>query len=187
MVMHMNIATFMKRFRLTIALTALLVLCAAGRPAVAADPATAPDDALYLTASLGSHHFGKRDDGSRFNEFNPGLGLEWTQSPFAAAGPLDFRLSLIGGFYYNSIERMSVYAGGGPEACHGLRDAVSVCAGISVGGVTGYRVSVAPAAIGSLKLEHNPSGAFVKLGVIPQYSDVTPTVLTLQLGYRLPY
>lgn len=178
----------LKTVRLLAALP--LILSAGANAARAGNSVSVPGasaSGLYLTASVTSHHFGERSNGRDFNEFNPGLGLEWVHPSFGSAGPVDFRMSWIGGAYYNSINRLSVYAGGGPEGCYGLHNQFSACAGIAAGAVTGYRVTVAPAVLGTLKLEHNPSGVFAKLGVIPEYSDVTPTVLTLQFGYKLPW
>ena len=53
----------------------------------------------WLVASLGSHHFSS----NHYNQHNYGVGFEY---PTSVA-----RLAAIGGFYDNSFEQTSVYAG----------------------------------------------------------------------------
>ena len=185
----------MKQFWLTSVLSAAFVICTAATAAHAADQLPGAQEApeakantFYLTASIASHHFEERKKkGHDYNEFNPGLGLELVRQPFAHAAGIDFRMSYIAGFYHNSIYRMSAYAGGGPEACYGLQDKFSVCAGVSAGVVTGYEAAVGPALLGLLKIEHNPSGTFAKVDMLPSHHDFEPAAVSLQIGMKLPW
>lgn len=155
---------------------------------VLAEPALTGGPEYTVTTSLGSHHFGERSPGRDYNEFNPGIGLEAYQTPFAQWGDWTPRTFLAGGYYHNSIDKPTFYATGGVEACHPFSGGQwAFCPGIQAGAVTGYVWTVTPAAIGYMKLQRED--IFAKLGVIPpvpgddQVDDV-PTTLILQLGYR---
>ena len=101
--------------RLAIIIAALLAAAPAARAAAinVNDPAAyAPAAAraefvttipmLSLDTSLGSVHFPSRlGGGARFNDFNPGLGLEWPVTTIATA---------MTGVYRNSYDHPSFYA-----------------------------------------------------------------------------
>lgn len=100
-------------------LTSITTLCAAllaALPLARADQAVNVNDPaayaplrfvttippLSLDTSFGSLHFPGRLDGEpRFNDFNPGLGLEW---------PLTTATTAMTGIYRNSYDRASFYA-----------------------------------------------------------------------------
>lgn len=142
-------------------------------------------DEYYVTTSLGSHHFGVRDNGERYNEFNPGIGFEAAQKPFAHIWGMPVRTSLSAGYYDNSIDKPSFYLVGGLETCKPFTPDFAACGGIQAGGVTGYFYNITPAAIGYAKVQYDT--AFAKLGLIPPVQsddgDV-PATLLFQIGYK---
>ncbi|MGE0073443.1 MAG: hypothetical protein AB7S55_10350 [Thiomonas sp.] len=99
--------------RLAIIIAALLAAAPAARadtindPAAYAAPAARAEfvtaiPTLSLDTSLGSVHFPSRlGGGARFNDFNPGLGLEWPVTTIATA---------MTGAYRNSYDRPSFYS-----------------------------------------------------------------------------
>lgn len=103
-------------------------------------------DELYTTVTIGSKHIGA--PAGKFNEFNPGLGVEC--HGFYAGG------------YLNSLDRVSITLG--------KAFAVTDWAGVRLGGVTGYLVPVAPYVAGYVRLGH------LELTLIPKTKH-NPTVV----------
>lgn len=142
-----------------------------------------PDEAkTYVTASIASAHFGHVSRSGDYNNFNPGLGFERV-SALGDNGGVRFGVSA--GLYLNSIDRVSAFVAGQAELCSSPRNTFTLCAGAMAGAVTGYRtLPVAPAFVPFAKLEHNPSGIFGKLMVIPPIGDAIPGTVGLQAGLR---
>lgn len=102
------------------------------------------EDGPWAVASLGSHHF----TDEHFNQHNYGAGFEY---------PTSYRgVRAVGGFYDNSVNRTSVYAGAtwlpvafGP----GL-----VKVGLIGGVITGYSHPVLPLVLPTMQIEHDRVG-----------------------------
>ena len=82
------------------------------------------DGRLYLQVNMASYHPSESDD-EDYNEFNPGLGLEYHFEHYF----------ITGGFFQNSIDKISTYFGAGAE-----RNILTEWFGLGVlgGVVTGY-------------------------------------------------
>lgn len=121
----------------------------------------------WVSATTVSYHL---DREQRFNERNPGLGIEYG---------LTENVRAVAGFYKNSISKESVYAG---VAWTPLKvEAVSV--GLVAGAITGYRISPAPMAVPVLMVEGKRFGANV-LFVPPVMKDI-PATFALQVKIKL--
>ena len=129
------------------------------------------DGRLYLQVNLASYHPNEsRDDD--FNEFNPGLGVEYHFEHFYVAG----------GFFENSIDKFSTYWGIGHERSifvdwFGL--------GILGGVVTGYDSGFSP------RLAAVPSAFFkkgrttLKTYYVPAVGDVDEDAIGFALRFDL--
>lgn len=164
-----------------------LLAAGAGVPANANDTAIGPqmpgsDEArTYVTASIASAHFGKAAEGEDYNNFNPGIGFERVSGFNSDSGGL--RLGVKAGIFNNSIGRISGYVAGEAELCSSPRKTFMLCAGGMLGAVTGYRsLPVAPAFVPYAKLEHNPSGAFGRVMIIPPIGNAIPGTVGLEVG-----
>lgn len=139
---------------------------------------TAPPQ-WWVDVNLGSQHFGGEDEflpeGERFNEFNPGVGIEVQWQP---------RHGVAAGYFRNSVDRDSLYA-----LYHytPLAFGRHLRIGGMVGAVTGYPGyndgGIAPAGGLIAKLERERIG--VNLIVLPRIRNVTPTTLGLQFKLRI--
>lgn len=133
---------------------------------------------LTLVLAGASHHFGQHefwDNGQLrpFNEFNPGLGLEYKLSKHFHASA---------GTYKNSIYRQSFYAGIGIET----DGSKPLGAGIELGGITGYaELPVIPSAIPYLRFGSQDGRVNFKLLGIPPIKNLTPAVLGLQMRVKI--
>lgn len=133
----------------------------------------------WADLNIGSHHFGNDDEflaeGERFNEFNPGVGLEVQWHP---------RHALAAGYFRNSVDENSLYA---LYQYTPLQLGRHVRIGAMAGAVTGYPGyndgGIAPAGGLIAKLEGERVG--VNLIVLPEIRNVTPTTLGLQFKVRL--
>jgi hypothetical protein len=121
----------------------------------------------WVSATTVSYHL---DREQRFNERNPGLGIEHglTENTRAVAG-----------FYKNSIYRESAYVG----ASWAPLIAGNVRAGVVGGVITGYRISPAPMLVPVLMVEGKRIGANI-LFVPPVIKDV-PATFALQLKIKV--
>lgn len=113
--------------RLAIATLAAALLAVA--PAARAELVTTIP-ALSLDTSLGAVHFPARLDGApRFNDFTPGLGLEW---------PVTTTLTAMTGVYRNSYRRTAFYIGGAWTPWAWRVGPLTVRPGLLAGLVSGY-------------------------------------------------
>ena len=124
-----------------------------------------------------SHH---SDRSQKYNEFNPGLGLELPT-------PLD-SVRLVAGRYKNSYSVMSNYAGVTVMPLAIGNDVTGqVKAGVLLSGVTGYAYTgkkIAPMVAGVMTFERAGNG-FNVLAVPPGLHDENPTwIFALQLKHR---
>jgi hypothetical protein len=142
-------------------------------PAHAAEPPQ-----WWGNLNLASKHFGGErkflSGGERFNEFNPGVGIEVQWQP---------RHAVAVGYYLNSIDEDSLYA---LYQYTPLQLGRYVRLGAMAGVVTGYPGyndgGLAPGGGLVLKAEGRRLGA--NLFYLPEISDITPHTLGLQIKYR---
>ncbi|MFC0676924.1 hypothetical protein ACFFGH_03530 [Lysobacter korlensis] len=159
----------------TVCATVLALMAAAS----AAQAQQRPEPQWWLDVNLGSYHFGDESGflppGERFNEFNPGIGVEVQWQP---------RHAVAAGYFRNSVDRNSLYA---LYQYTPLQFGRYVRVGGMVGAVTGYPGyndgGIAPAGGLVVKIERGRIGA--NLIVLPEIPDVTPTTLGLQVKLRL--
>lgn len=173
-----NIGEIMRKWIVAAALAfnaAALPLGTAAAQSPEVKPVDPPNKFTLLT-SVASHHFGQRgywDKGEYrpFNEFNPGVGLEYKLSD---------HIHLSAGTYRNSVYRQSVYAGVGFETGGNKQFGL----GIELGGITGYNeMPVVPSAIPFVRIG-DKNGVNAKVMVIPPVKNLTPAVVGLQ--FRVP-
>ena len=158
-----------------IATATLALLLSSG--AACAQQATPPQ--WWADINLGSHHFGDARDflpaGERFNEFNPGIGVEVQWQP---------RHAVAAGYFRNSVDENSLYA---LYQYTPLQLGRYLRVGAMAGVVTGYPGyndgGIAPAGGLIAKLEGERMG--VNFIVLPEIRNVTPTTLGLQFKVRL--
>ncbi len=129
------------------------------------------DGRLFLQVNVASYHPGASSDDD-FNEFNPGLGLEYHFDSFFIAG----------GFFENSIDKFSTYWGIGHERTifvdwFGL--------GILGGVVTGYDSGFSPrlAAVPSVFVKHGKTT--LKAYYVPSVGDVDEDAIGFALRFDL--
>lgn len=108
----------------------------------------------------------------KYNEFNPGVGVEFRINKYLHTGA---------GVYKNSIHQTSVYALLGTETSRSK----FLGAGMEVGAVTGYFKPIIPSAVGYVRLGREDQAVNVKIGGIPPIKDVTPAVVTAQVRVNL--
>ena len=131
---------------------------------------------LSAVFSVASHHFGWRqfnDHGQMrtFNEFNPGIGLEYR---------INDTFHVEAGTYKNSLYRTSVYASVAAETS-GSR---FLGAGIQAGVLTGYDMKAPVAAIPYLRFGSRDDKVNVKVNVIPPIPEVTPATIGAQVRVK---
>ncbi|MEZ0262822.1 MAG: hypothetical protein ACAH80_17590 [Alphaproteobacteria bacterium] len=131
---------------------------------------------LSAVFSVASHHFGWRqfnDHGQMrtFNEFNPGVGLEYR---------LNGTFHVEAGAYKNSLYRTSVYASVAAET----NGSKFLGAGIQAGVLTGYDTPAPVAAIPYLRFGSRDDKVNVKLNVIPPIPKVTPATVGVQVRVK---
>ncbi|HYD17449.1 MAG TPA: hypothetical protein VEF76_03095 [Patescibacteria group bacterium] len=164
------------RLRLVAAAIAFNALTLPLSPASAQEAAGTEKGDVALLVSGASYHVGQRtyrdENGQsrKWNEFNPGLGLEVQ---------LSRHFYLAAGGYKNSIHKPSLYAGIGAETDSRRRWGLGVQAGL----ITGYEIPVVPSAIPYLRIGRQDK-ANVKINVIPPIKGLTPAVAAVQL--RIP-
>ncbi len=129
------------------------------------------DGRLFLQVNLASYHPGEDSDDD-FNEFNPGLGLEYHLKHFYVAG----------GFFENSIDKFSTYWGVGHERSifvdwFGL--------GILGGVVTGYDGGFSPrlAVVPSMFIKKDRTT--FKAYYVPAVGDVDEDAIGFALRFDL--
>ena len=129
------------------------------------------DGRLYLQLNLASFH-PNEDSDDDFNEFNPGLGLEYhMENYFLAAG-----------FFENSIDKFSTYWGVGHERTIGA-DWFGL--GILGGVVTGYDGGFSPrlAAVPYFLLKSG--GTSLKTYYVPAVGDVDADAIGFALRFDM--
>lgn len=141
------------------------------------DPDPPEKGKLSVVFSGASRHFGWRqfnDDGQMrtFNEFNPGVGLEYR---------LNDTFHVEAGTYKNSLYRTSVYASVAAETS----GSKFFGAGIQAGVLTGYDMPAPVAAIPYLRFGSRDDKVNVKVNVIPPIPHVTPFTLGLQVRVKI--
>ena len=145
------------------------------------------NNSWYVSVPFGTYHLGKREEGDSSRlEFNPGLGVELKRPAFAEAAGWHAHMVYGAGFKHDE-EKFSVNADAGSELCHAVLSDFSACAGASIGADTGIgqHMTVTPAAQGFLKLEHEPSGAYTKFGIVTEGLNPTPDAFILQIGMEI--
>jgi len=132
---------------------------------------TLADERLFIQVNLASYHPGADSDDD-FNEFNPGLGLEYHFEKFFIAG----------GFFENSIDNLSTYWGAGAERTVG---ADWLGFGIIGGIVTGYDDGFSPrlAAVPYLFIKNDRTT--LKIHYLPAVGDVDEDALGFALRFDL--
>ncbi len=153
----------------------LLALASAGSTAAAQ---TRPDPQWWGNLNLASRHFSSEQEflrpGDRFNEFNPGIGVEVQWQP---------RHAVAVGFYRNSVDEISLYA-----LYHytPLQLGQYVRVGGMVGLITGYPGfndgGIAPGGGFIAKVEGDRWG--LNLIYLPEINNITPNTLGLQVKRR---
>jgi hypothetical protein len=142
-----------------------LVSCLPGAASAQSEPGR-----LWLNAGFYSYHF---DRHKGLEDFNPGLGVEWT---------IDGTYSLTAGAFRNSDRERSHYIGVYvmPFEFHGVK------LGAVVGGFDGYPKAFHggwfPALIPTAAIEGRNWG--LNMAVLPTYKDRLYGALTFQLKYR---
>ena len=126
---------------------------------------------LFLQANIASYH-PSEDSDDDFNEFNPGLGLEYHFDEFYLAG----------GFFQNSIDNTSTYWGIGHERTIGA-DWFGL--GILGGVVTGYDDGFSPrlAAVPYLLLKNERVA--LKTYYVPAVGDVDSDAIGFALRFDM--
>lgn len=129
------------------------------------------DGRLFLQVNLASYHPGADSDDD-FNEFNPGLGLEYHLEHFYIAG----------GFFENSIDKFSTYWGVGHERTF-FTDWFGL--GVLGGIVTGYDGGFSPrlAVVPSMFVKKGRTT--VKAYYVPAVGDVDEDAIGFALRFDL--
>lgn len=129
------------------------------------------DGRLFLQLNLASYHPGASSDDD-FNEFNPGLGLEYHFEKFF----------LTGGFFENSIDKVSTYWGVGGERSLG---ADWFGFGVIGGVVTGYDDGFSPrlAAVPYMYLKNERTT--LKVHYLPAVGEVDEDALGFAVRFDL--
>jgi opacity protein-like surface antigen len=142
------------------------------------DKKPAPPEKGRLTGvfSVASHHFGWRqftENGQTrtFNEFNPGVGLEYR---------INDTFHVEAGTYKNSLYRTSVYASVAAET----NGSKFLGAGLQAGLLTGYDMPAPVAAIPYLRFGSRDDKVNVKLNIIPPIPKVTPATIGAQVRVK---
>jgi hypothetical protein len=134
--------------------------------------AAEPQGKWWVSATVASKHINTND---KFNERNPGIGIEYHHSE---------DIVLVAGEYRNSVWRDSFYAMAAYTPLHIGFASIGVAGGIITGYPAYHNGNPAPAAFGLVRLEGERFGG--NLIVIPpiQAKDYTPLTIGLQLKYR---
>jgi opacity protein-like surface antigen len=140
------------------------------------DPDPPEKGKLSVVFSVASRHFGWREFRENgvdrtFNEFNPGVGLEYR---------LNDTFHVEAGTYKNSLYRTSMYASIAAET----NGSKFLGAGVQAGVLTGYDMPAPVAAIPYLRFGSRDDKVNVKVNVIPPIKDVTPFTLGAQVRIK---
>lgn len=129
------------------------------------------DGRFFIQVNLASYH-PSADSDDDFNEFNPGLGLEYHMDGYFFAG----------GFFENSIDKFSTYAGLGTERTIGA-DWFGL--GIIGGVVTGYDSGFSPrlAAVPYIVLKNGRTS--LKTYYLPAVGDVDSDAIGFALRFDM--
>lgn len=127
-----------------------------------------------IQISLLSKHFENGKDfgpnSEKFNEFNPGIGLEYLLKDDGAY--------LTGGYFKNSLNRSSAYAGYGKQ-WNLIR---FIDAGLMIGATTGYMLPITPIALPYISIGYK--SIYLKTYFIPPIHKATPGGFGFQV--RIP-
>ena len=156
----------------------LLALSAALAASSAVQAAPASNlERVTLTSGFWSYHTSNR---SRYNEDNPGFGLEAVVNP---------NWTIAAGNYRNSVERASTYlqAMWTPDVARTQVGAVRLSAGVAVGLVTGYPElrdgGAFPTLLPVASMTVGPVG--LNLTYIPSVAGRADGAIALQFKYQL--
>ena len=129
------------------------------------------DGRLYIQLNIASYH-PSEDKDEDFNEFNPGIGLEYHMDGYFLAG----------GFFENSIDKFSTYWGVGHERTIGA-DWFGL--GILGGVVTGYDSGFSPrlAAVPYVLLKSGRTS--LKAYYVPAVGDVDSDAIGFALRFDM--
>ena len=143
---------------------------------VSASAVTAKEGDMWINVHFAAHHSVDKywdlesESWEQYNNVNPGLGLEYE---------LSNNLSTKAGFYKNSINATTVYAGGNVHTAYG--DGISV--GLNFGLATGYEAEhglmIVPVVMPNINFEYG--GLRMEVGVLPGIGKYT-TVYAFTVG-----
>lgn len=129
------------------------------------------DGRLFLQVNLASYH-PRADKDDDFNEFNPGLGLEYHYDNFFIAG----------GFFENSIDKFSTYWGVGHERTIGADwFGLGIIGGIVTGYDSGFSPRLAAVPYGYFKYDRTS----LKIHYLPAVGDVDEDAIGFALRFDL--
>lgn len=131
---------------------------------------------LSIVFSTVSRHFGDHDfleNGRQrpFNEFNPGIGLEYR---------LNEHFHLEAGAYKNSLYRTSAYAGIGVETS----GSKFIGAGAQAGLLTGYKTKSPFAGMPYIRVGPRDSDVNFKVNIVPPIEGLTPGTVGVQMRVK---
>ena len=123
-----------------------------------------------MIINIASYH----TDRGNWNQFNP--GLEWRKGEID--GKKVFGGDAMAGFYLNSINRISVYAG----VVYPVMRYGAVSLNVDVGLITGYVPPLLPAVIPEFQMQIKNWSTLVRLLPIIKSGDLTGAAFTLSIG-----
>lgn len=135
------------------------------------DETVLEDGRLFLQVNVASYHPSASSD-EDYNEFNPGLGLEYHFENYYIAG----------GFFDNSIDKFSTYFGAGAERSF-FKEWLG--AGVLGGIVTGYDSGFSPrlAAVPYAYVQSGPTT--IKAHYVPAVGDVEDDAIGIAVRFDL--
>ncbi len=134
------------------------------------------DGSLYFSPGGISQHSEQKASGEKYNESNPGFGLEyeWQKE--------NLKNFLLAGKYLNSLNKDSYYVGGGQKLNLLGDKSLYLDGGYTGGLITGYNNSVIPALMPTLSVGGTYGAA--DLMYVPKIENLTPETYMIKL--RIP-
>jgi hypothetical protein len=131
-------------------------------------------DNLFLNLTVGSKHL---NTNQQFNESNPGVGIT---SEKIERKTVSYRTL---GYYKNSINKTSIYIGGGMKRKIIGNSHFGIDVGFLGGIVSGYNSSIIP--MGMLLMVIGSNKMKTTVGYIPRINEQIPAVLTFNVQVKL--